>query len=157
AHHERDELPVIEDAGARACVIAGAFAGSTSPVKTHHETLYVDVLLDPGGKLPIDPSHEERAIFIVEGSIEIAGASHAAGEMLILKPGVPIATLALERTRFMLLGGDPMDGERYIWWNFVSSSKERIEQAKADWQAGRFDTVPNDDEEWIPLPDTPGP
>ncbi|MEO1171400.1 MAG: pirin family protein [Myxococcota bacterium] len=156
AHHPKDTLPVIEDGGVRSVVIAGHYAGERSPVAVEWDTLYVDAQMTVGTQLPIDASHEERAIFIVEGEIELGGRAHPAGEMLVLKPGVPMTVKALSPARLMLLGGATMDGQRYIWWNFVSSSKERIEQAKADWTAGRFDAVP-DESEWIPLPDTPGP
>lgn len=156
SHHPKETLPVIEDNGVSAVVIAGDYAGQRSPVETRWSTLYVDAQLTAGAELPVDADHEERAIFIVSGEVELGGKTHPAGEMLILKPGVPMRVKATTAARLMLLGGATMDGERYIWWNFVSSSKERIEQAKADWSGGRFDAVP-DESEWIPLPDTPGP
>lgn len=155
-HYAAGNLPQVSDTAVRARVISGEFAGQRSPVKTHHETLYVDAQLDAGGKLPIDPSHEERAVFVVTGAPSLAGSPRQPGELLVLRPGTSLTVSSDGPCRFMILGGEPMDGPRYIWWNFVSSSKERIEQAKADWKAGRFDAVP-DDSEWIPLPDTPGP
>jgi redox-sensitive bicupin YhaK (pirin superfamily) len=103
--------------------------------------------------LPVDADTEERAIYIVSGEIDIAGDRFAAGRLLILRPGDPIAVTAASEARVVLVGGAAMDGPRHIWWNFVSSRKERIEQAKADWKQKRFDTVPGDDAEFIPLPE----
>ena len=107
----------------------------------------------PGTALPIDTQAEERALYVVAGEIEIAGDRFAAGQLLVLRPGDPISVIATSEARVVLVGGAAMDGPRHIWWNFVSSRKERIEQAKADWKQGRFDTVPGDAEEFIPLPE----
>ena len=114
---------------------------------------YADMTLAAGASLPLDPEYDERAIYTVEGDIEIAGDSFSPGALLVFRPGDRITIRAKSRARFMMLGGEPMDGSRYIWWNFVSSRKERIEQAKAEWKSGRFDTVPGDAEEFIPLPE----
>jgi hypothetical protein len=118
--------------------------------------IYADVAMAPESRLPIDADHEERAVYVAEGEIEIAGDVHPAGELLVFRPGDALSVKARRRSRLMLLGGEPMDGPRYLWWNFVSSSKERIAQAKADWLAGRFEAVPGE-AEFIPLPDRPGP
>ena len=131
--------------------------GRSSPVKAFSDTIYADVALEPGACLPVDADHEERALYTVGGEIEIAGVRFPPGQLLVLRPGDPLSVrnLGPAPARFVLVGGETMDGPRYIWWNFVSSRKERIEQAKAEWKAGRFETVPGDAEEFIPLPETP--
>jgi redox-sensitive bicupin YhaK (pirin superfamily) len=115
--------------------------------------LYAEAVLAPGAILPFDPDHEERAVYIASGEIDIAGQRFEAGRLLVFRPGDRISILALSQARLMMLGGDSMDGPRHIWWNFVSSSKERIDQAKAEWRTGKFDIVPGDAEEFIPLPE----
>jgi redox-sensitive bicupin YhaK (pirin superfamily) len=151
SHHGADTLPVIEDHGLRLRLVAGELHGARSPVPTFSETLYADIELAAGAMLPVEATHEERAIYIATGEIELAGRRHAAGRLLVLRPGDAVAVIAVDDARVLLFGGEPMDGPRFIWWNFVSSRQERIEQAKADWQAGRFAPVPGDDE-FIPLP-----
>ena len=157
SHHEASELPIIEGEGKRVCLIAGSLFGAHSPVQTFSEMFYADAMLASGAQIQIPAEHEERAIYVVEGSIEIISedGKFDAGQLLILKPGAEITIKApvASAARVMLLGGEPMDGQRHIWWNFVSSSKERIEQAKEDWKAGRFLPVPDEDE-FIPLPDS---
>lgn len=152
-HVRPKALPLIQDHGRQVRVIAGSLYGESSPVKTHSDLFYGDVKLAAGATLPLPVEHEERAIYIAEGSVEIAGQRHEAGRLLVFRPKDAITVLALADSRFMLLGGEPMDGPRHIWWNFVSSSKERLDAAKEDWRKGRFETVPGDDEEFIPLPD----
>lgn len=151
-HHGVGELPRIEGEGKRVRIIMGSLFGERAPTLFPHESFYAEAVLAPGAVLPLDADHEERAIFIVSGSIDIAGDTFEAGRLLIFRPGDRISVLALTNARLMLLGGEPMDGPRHIWWNFVSSSKERIDEAKAQWKAGRFDRVPGDDQEFIPLP-----
>lgn len=151
-HHPADTLPVVTGEGKTVRVITGSVFGATSPVTTASDCVYADIRLAAGTKLPIDPEFEERALYIVAGTVEIAGTEHPAGELLVLHPGDPITVTARADSHVMLFGGEPMDGPRYIWWNFVSSSKERIEAAKADWQAGRFTAVPGETE-FIPLPE----
>jgi len=151
-HQGKDELPVITGEGKDVRLIVGSMFGNRSPVKVYSEMFYADAILKTGSALPLAAEHEERAIYVVSGKIRIAGDEFDAGQLLIFKPGDEITVEAVEDSRFMLLGGEAADGPRYIWWNFVSSSKERIEQAKADWSAGRFDDVPGDDE-FIPLPE----
>lgn len=153
AHHDASELPLIEEEGRRVRVIAGKLFGETSPLATAWETLYADVQLDAGASLPLDANTEERALYLVSGAIEIAGDRFEPGRLLVLRPGDALSVRAEAPARFMLLGGAAMDGPRHIWWNFVSSSKERIEQAKADWRNGRFGVVPGDEAEFIPLPE----
>lgn len=157
AHHGAEELPVVEAEGVRLRLISGSLYGSRSPVLTLSEMFYADANMIAGSRLSIPLEHEERAAYIVEGSVEILpdGGSFDAGQLLVFKPGAEIILRANEGApaRVMLLGGEPMDGPRHIWWNFVSSSIERIEQAKEDWQAGRFAPVP-EETEFIPLPET---
>ena len=155
AHHGADELPVVEGEGKRVRLITGSLYGAQSPVQTLSEMFYADITLMGGTRLPVPVEHEERAAYIVEGSIELLpdDGTYTAGQLLVFKPGAEIILRAHESstTRLMLLGGEPMDGARHIWWNFVSSSRERIEQAKEDWKAGRFAPVP-EETEYIPLP-----
>ncbi|MXN65611.1 hypothetical protein GR183_11920 [Stappia sp. GBMRC 2046] len=151
-HHGLHALPVVSDGAAEARVIAGELYGARAPVSTASETIYADITLNAGGRMPIDATHEERAVYTVDGEIEISGDKFGPGQLLVFKPGDTITVKADAPARFLLLGGEPMDGPRYIWWNFVSSSKERIDQAKEDWKQMRFDTVPGDAEDFIPLP-----
>jgi redox-sensitive bicupin YhaK (pirin superfamily) len=152
-HHAAEELPRIEGEGKRVRVIMGEAYGARSPAAFPHPCLYAEAVLAPGAVLPLDPDHDERAVYIASGEIDIAGVTFEAGRLLVFRPGDRISILALSNARLMLVGGEPMDGPRHIWWNFVSSSKDRIEAAKADWRAGRYPLVPDDSEEFIPLPD----
>lgn len=151
-HHDAADLPVITDGGVMLRVIAGKMFGEASPVVTHSDMFYGEAVMHPGASMPLPPVHEERAIYIVSGTIRIAGDVFEAGQLLVLRAGDPITIIAVKVARIMLLGGEPMDGPRHIWWNFVSSSKERIEQAKEEWRSARFDIVPGDEDEFIPLP-----
>jgi len=151
-HHGSDTLPTVGGEGKTVRVLVGALYGARSPVQSFSETVYADITLDANAKLPIAAEHEERAIYLVDGTIEIAGETFAPGRLLVLRPAIPITVTSRAAARLMLLGGAPMDGPRHIWWNFVSSSAERIEQAKADWKAGRFPPVVGDTE-FIPLPE----
>ncbi len=155
AHHGADELPIIEGEGKRVRLICGSLYGARSPVQTFSDMFYADITLGEGARLPVPVEHEERAAYVVEGSIGLVseGGTFAAGQLLIFKPGEEIILSAAASARLMLLGGEPLDGKRHIWWNFVSSSRERIEQAKEDWKAGRFSPVP-EEAEFIPLPET---
>jgi len=147
-----DELPIVEDGGLSARIIAGHAFGKRSPVATASEWLYAEMNLKPGTSALLESDYEERGIYIVDGEIDVAGEIFAAPQLLVFRPGDRITMTAVRPARLMLLGGAGIDGPRYIWWNFVSSSKERIEQAKADWKAGRFKAVPGETE-FIPLPD----
>src|SRR4051812_5131330 len=151
-HHPARSLPKIDDEGKAVTIIAGTGFGRRAPVATFSETLYCDVVLKAGAKIEVPIEHEERAIQPVTGRINVAGHSVEPGRMLVLRPHERVVIEALEDARLMLLGGEPLDGPRNIWWNFVSSSKDRIEQAKADWKAGRFGQVPAETE-FIPLPE----
>ncbi|WP_199086951.1 pirin family protein [Bosea sp. ASV33] len=152
-HHGAEDLPRIVEGGKRISLIMGSAYGQTSPVKFPWDALYAEAVLSPGSILPLDPDYDERAIYIVSGKVDIAGDEFGAGQLLVFKPGDRISILAIDQARVMIVGGEPMDGPRNIWWNFVSSSKERIEQAKHEWKTGRFDTVPGDESEFIPLPE----
>lgn len=152
-HYSADQLPLLEDHGVSLRVIAGQMMGVKAPTQTAWPTLYVDAVLATGASIPLEATYDERAIYTVSGTIKIAGDAFGSGQLLIFKPGDEITITAQADARFMIVGGEPMDSKRYIWWNFVSSSKERIEQAKEDWKTGRFDSVPGDAEDFIPLPD----
>ncbi len=151
-HYDAARLPTVADTGFKARVIAGSAFGATSPVEMVSPWFYVEVSLDAGMKVPLDADHEERAIYVVDGEIEIAGERFEGPRLLIFRPGDRITITAIRAARMMFLGGDALEGPRHIWWNFVSSSKERIEQAKQDWKTGRFAHVP-DETEFIPLPE----
>ena len=153
AHHAAASLPVVAGEGVTARLIAGSLFGARAPVQTLSDMFYADVTLAPGAKLTLPAEHEERAAYTLEGAVEVNGASHGPGQLLVFKPGAAVVlTAAGAETRLMLLGGEPLDGPRHIWWNFVSSSPDRIEQAKADWRAGRFPPVPGESD-FIPLPE----
>ena len=151
-HHAESALPMLEGDGKHVRVIAGEFQGARSPLAVFSETLYADAALAAGARLEVPPDYRERAIYIAEGRIAIAGDSFEAGRMLVFSPGDAILVDAIAQARCLLLGGEPLDGPRHLWWNFVSSSVERIDQAKADWREGRFPRVP-DETEFIPLPE----
>jgi len=151
-HHAESALPMLEGDGKHVRVIAGEFQGARSPLAVFSETLYADAALAAGARLEVPPDYRERAIYIAEGRIAIAGDPFEAGRMLVFSPGAAILVDAIGQARFLLLGGEPLDGPRHLWWNFVSSSVERIDQAKADWREGRFPEVP-DESEFIPLPE----
>ena len=150
-HFAAETLPVVEDGGIWARVIAGSALGKTSPVRTLSEWLYAEVRLQPGASVPFDPDQEERAIYLVEGTVRIAGETFDGPRLLIFRPGDRITVTATQAARLLLFGGAALEGPRYIWWNFVSSRRDRIAQAKADWQAAKFKPVPNETE-FIPLP-----
>lgn len=151
AHYGAESLPVIEGEGKTVRVIAGSLFGQASPVKTFSKLFYADAVCQPGASLSVSNEHEERALYLLEGTIEIAGQSFEPGRLLVFSAGDEIAVKARSAARLLLFGGELLDAPRYLWWNFVSSSRERIEQAKADWKAARFAPVPGD-AEFIPLP-----
>ncbi len=156
AHHATSEFPMVTEAGKSVRVMVGSLYGTKSPVPMVHETIFGDVHLTAGASLPLDADHEERAVYVIKGTIDIAGDKFEPGRLLVFKRGDRITITAATDAHFVIVGGAPMDGPRHIWWNFVSSRKERIEQAKADWTAGHFDKVPGDEIEFIPLPEKPG-
>ncbi len=151
-HVSREALPVIEGAGARARVVMGTLWGETSPVTQHSPTIYADIALQPGGSVPLDPLADERALYVAEGEASLDGVTLEPSVLYVLRPGIA-ATLRSDRgAHVMLCGGAPLDGPRHVWWNFVSSRRDRINQAKDDWRAERFPIVPDDPVERIPLP-----
>lgn len=154
SHFKADQLPKLEGEGITTTVIAGSFFNRKSPIATLSDMFYVDVLMQPSARLDIPPEYEEQAVYVVQGNIDLGNdGAFAAGQLLVIKPGKSLTVKAGNvRVRMMLLGGEPMDGPRGVVWNFVSSSHERLEQAKQDWKAGRFPNVPGETEH-IPLPD----
>ena len=146
-------LPEIDAEGVGGRIVIGAFSGLRSPVMTASDTLYADLRLAPGASVKIPADAEERAIYTLEGEVSISGDRFPAERLLVFRPGDEIVVSSESGAHFMLFGGASLGSSRYIWWNFVSSSKERIEQAKEEWKTGRFDIVPGDEEEFIPLPD----
>jgi redox-sensitive bicupin YhaK (pirin superfamily) len=151
-HFGVEDLPEREDKGVTLRMIAGSAFGLVSPVKTFSPIFYADARFAPGGALHYAAEHEERALFVIEGEIQTPDI-HGPGAMLMLAPGEEVTLYADAPARVMLLGGAGLDGERHIWWNFVSSSKDRIERAKQDWKDGKFGLIPGDDKEFIPLPE----
>jgi redox-sensitive bicupin YhaK (pirin superfamily) len=150
----RTDLPQFDADGVKGRLIIGDFSGLRSPVKATSETLYADLRLAPGARIKIPADAEERAVYTLEGEIAISGDVFPRERLLVFKPGDEIIVSSESGAHFMLFGGASLGTKRYIWWNFVSSSKERIEQAKEEWKTGRFDIVPGDEEEYIPLPET---
>jgi redox-sensitive bicupin YhaK (pirin superfamily) len=147
-------LPQIDAEGVDGRLIIGDFQGLRSPVRADSETLYADLRLAPGASVKIPADAEERAIYTLEGEVSISGDVFPAERLLVFRPGDEIVVSSQTGAHFMLFGGASLGSKRYIWWNFVSSSKERIEQAKEEWKTGRFDIVPGDEEEFIPLPES---
>ncbi|ADV14137.1 MULTISPECIES: pirin family protein [Mesorhizobium] len=147
-------LPEIDAEGVNGRLIIGDFQGLRSPVRADSETLYADLRLAPGASVKIPADAEERAIYTLEGEVSISGDVFPAERLLVFRPGDEIVVSSQTGAHFMLFGGASLGSKRYIWWNFVSSSKERIEQAKEEWKTGRFDIVPGDEEEFIPLPES---
>ncbi|MEL7105408.1 MAG: pirin family protein [Pseudomonadota bacterium] len=158
-HAPKDALPVLEGEGKKLRLILGTAYGERAPVKTPSEMFYADAVLDAGAKLPLPDGHEDRGAYVVDGAVDVAGVTYAAGQMLVFRPGDQVSmTAGGQGARVMLLGGETLEGPRYIWWNFVASSKERIEEAKEAWRAEswadnpRFQLPPGDDGDFIPLP-----
>ena len=150
-HHPADALPTLEGDGIVLRLIAGTLLGKAAPVETVQELFYADLSLASGASLALDAEHEERAAYLVSGEIELGNDRYAAPCLLVFRPAAQVVIRAMGAARLMLLGGSAMDGHRVVWWNFVASSRNRIEQAKEDWRQGRFDPVP-DETERIPLP-----
>jgi hypothetical protein len=157
-HHGKEALPLLEGEGKEVRLILGNAWGEKAPVTMMSETFYADVILEAGAKLPMPTDHEDRGLYVSQGSIEIAGDTFEAGRMMVFRPGDAITvTAGPHGARLMALGGETMNGPRHIWWNFVSSSKEKIDAAKeawaaGDWEHGRFQLPPGDTDEFIPLP-----
>ncbi len=156
-HHKQAALPHLQDAGVSARLILGSAYGETSPVTMLSETFYLDVQLEPGASFPLPDDHEDRGVYVTQGSVEIAGDGFDEGRMMVFRPGDKLSVRAgALGARLMLLGGATLNEDRYIWWNFVSSSKEKIETAtrewkSADWANGAFQLPPGDDQEFIPI------
>jgi redox-sensitive bicupin YhaK (pirin superfamily) len=151
-HHDRSALPLVTGEGKSVRVVAGSLFGARSPVDTRWDTLFAEARLEPGASLPLDDACEERAIYVVAGEIDVQGDRFGPGRLLVFRPRDRITVTAATDSHLIVLGGAAMDGPRHIWWNFVSSRKDRIEQAKAEWKAGRFAMVAGDSE-FIPLPE----
>jgi redox-sensitive bicupin YhaK (pirin superfamily) len=151
-HFDASVLPMIADRGLEARIVAGSAFGKTAPVDSLSPWFYAEVKIAAGRCAPLDNDYEERAIYVVSGEVEIAGDLFEGPRLLIFRPGDRITVTAKSDSRLMFLGGAALDGPRYLWWNFVSSSKDRIESAKEDWKQGRFAIVPQETE-FIPLPD----
>jgi len=161
-HHGKESLPVIEAEGVSLRLILGRAFGEAAPTTVFSDTFYADAALKPGARAPLPDDHEDRGLYIVEGSISVAGQTFDAGQMMVFRPKDRISVAAgLAGARLIMLGGATLSGPRYLWWNFVASSRERIEAAKeqwrkADWGRGQFDLPPDDRDEYIPLPDLLG-
>jgi hypothetical protein len=152
-HYAAGQIPMVEADGIKLSLVVGQSDGLRSPVKTYSDTMYADLVLDGGARYQLKAEHVERAVYVVSGAVEIVGqeGQFAAGEFVVFKPGAEIVLRGVGSTRLMLVGGEPFYEQRHIYWNFVSTSAERIEQAKQDWRERRFPPVPGDDE-FIPLP-----
>lgn len=153
AHHPQSTLPTLEGDGAHVRLIAGSAFGKTAPAQTHSDLFYADVKLDPGATFMLSAEHEERGAYLIDGKLEIEGVAYDPGQLLVFAPKQPVMLKAPAGARFVVLGGEPMDGPRHIWWNFVSSRQERIEQAKADWKRNLFGLPIPGETEFTPLPE----
>ena len=154
-HTARDQLPQIEGDGARARVVMGTLWGATSPVTCHSPTIYADIALEADGSVPLDPVADERGVCVAVGDASLDGVQLDPMTMYVLRPGIAATLRSAGGARVMLCGGAPLDGPRHVWWNFVSSRRDRIDQAREDWKAMRFGLVPGDSGEFIPLPEVP--
>jgi len=151
-HYTDDQIPQFDEDGVRISLIVGEAFGQSSPVIAQSKTLYAEINLENGKSFVVPDEAEERGLYIYSGSLDIAGTAFTEGSMIVMKPGMVVEVTASSVTKMMLLGGDVLEGDRHLYWNFVSSRKERIEQAKDDWRKGRFESVAGDDE-FIPLPE----
>jgi redox-sensitive bicupin YhaK (pirin superfamily) len=154
-HVPEDALPLVEDGAVAARVLMGSLWGATAATPCHSPTIYADILLSPGGEIPIDAEADERAVMLVGGAAELDGASLDPFTLYVLNPGYQARLSSAGDGRVMLLGGGAFTTPRHVFWNFVSSSRDRINQAKEDWKAMRFPLIPGDDDEFIPLPEVP--
>jgi len=154
-HVAKDDLPLVEDSGVSARIVMGSLWGKTSPITQHAATIYADILMLAGATMPIEAEADERAILVALGDASLDGEKLDRYSLYILKPGQAMTLRADSDARVMLLGGEAFSTPRHVWWNFVSSSRERINQAKQDWKAGNFPLVPGDSEEFIPIPEVP--
>ncbi|RYM11477.1 MULTISPECIES: pirin family protein [Sphingobium] len=145
-------MPVIDDGHVRARVIMGSLWGETSPVTTYAQTIYADIQLSPGGRIAIDPSADERAIYVSGGDAMLDGLMLVPQTLYVLRPGASATLMSVDGGRVVLCGGEAFTSPRHVWWNFVSSSQDRLMQAREDWEAMRFPLIPGDDQEFIPIP-----
>ncbi|MEC9292014.1 MAG: pirin family protein [Pseudomonadota bacterium] len=152
-HFPKNDLPTFEENGVSGRVVLGNFHGLKSPVETEWDTLYVELKMGTGTSISLDAGTEERALYLLKGEISIGGVLYPKGQMMVLRAGDVVTVKATQDIHMMLLGGAAMDGPRHIWWNFVASDKELMEEAKRRWKAKEFPEVPNDCEEFIPLPE----
>ncbi|PTX54332.1 hypothetical protein C8N43_3146 [Litoreibacter ponti] len=158
-HHGAEALPFLEGEGKKVRLILGNAWGERAPTKTFTEMFYADAVLQPGAAIPLPDNHEDRGIYVVSGSVNVAGDDFEAGRMMVFRPGDDLSIKAgPDGARLMMLGGETLNGPRYIWWNFVASSRDKIEAAKVawaagDWDHGRFKLPPDDKDEFIPLPE----
>ena len=147
------DLPIVEDGRAKAIVIMGELWGERAPTTTYADTIYAEIVLEPGGAIPLEEDADERAVMLVGGEASVDGHELGLYELAVLQPGRDMTLESKSGARVMLLGGEAFETRRHAWWNFVSSSRDRIEQAKEDWQNRRFPEVPGDSDERIPLPE----
>jgi hypothetical protein len=154
-HVPKEDLPVVEGIGARARIVMGTLWGESAPVTCHSHTIYADIHLRAGGAMPIDAEADERGLYVAEGEASLDGRALEPATLYVLRPGIRATLRSAGGGHVMLLGGAPLDGPRHVFWNFVSSSRDRINQAKEDWKAGRFALPPDDHDEYIPLPEVP--
>ncbi len=154
-HVAKDDLPLIEDGGVSARIIMGCLWGATSPITQHAATIYADILMNAGASIPIEAEADERAVLVALGDASLDGEKLDRYSLYILKPGQAMTLRADSDARVMLLGGEAFTTPRHVWWNFVSSSRDRINQAKHDWKDRKFPLVPGDSEEFIPIPEVP--
>jgi redox-sensitive bicupin YhaK (pirin superfamily) len=151
----RDRLPVVDAGGAQARVIMGSLWGATAPTTTYAETIYADIDLAAGAHVPVDAGADERAVYLAYGEASLDGVPLDPQTLYVLRPGIAATLRSASGGRLMLCGGEAFATPRHVWWNFVSSSRDRLNQARDDWKAGRFPTVPGDDKEFIPIPEVP--
>jgi hypothetical protein len=154
-HVAKPDLPLIEGHGATARIIMGSLWGATAPTTVYADTIYADILLQPGASIPIDKEADERAVYLALGEASIDGMPMALNTLYVLQPGIAMTLKSASGGRVMVCGGEAFTTPRHVWWNFVSSRKDRIDQAKADWKAGKFAKVTGDDKEFIPIPEIP--
>lgn len=154
-HVTKDSLPFIDAHGVKARIIMGSLWGATAPTTTYAETIYADIALDAGGSVPIDAGADERAVYVALGEATLDGVTLEPQTLYVLRPGLAATLRSATGGRVMLCGGEAFTTPRHVWWNFVSSDRARIDQAKQDWKAGLFPTVPGDDKEYIPIPEIP--
>ncbi|HEX7742395.1 MAG TPA: pirin family protein [Sphingobium sp.] len=151
-HVAEDRLPIVDCGHARARIIMGTLWGQSAPVTTYANTIYADIQLSPGGSVPIDAGAEERALYVAGGDAALDGMALQPQTLYVLRPGVDARLMSVDGGRVMLCGGEAFTTPRHVWWNFVSSSTDRLYQARDDWEAARFPLIPGDDQEFIPIP-----